>query len=55
VFQQLPWRVRPAYWFAAAQVGRKVFKRFAEIDMRFCLGKQIGDVLADGIAFLHGN
>src|SRR5882724_9291162 len=55
MFQQLPRCVRTAFRLAAAKFTGKVLQGLAQINMRFCLGKQIGNVLADWISFLHGN
>jgi hypothetical protein len=55
MFQQLPRRMRATLGFAPAKIFREVLERFAQIDMRFCLGEQIGNMLADGIGVLHGN
>jgi hypothetical protein len=54
MLQQLPGSVRTAIRLAAAQFAGEVFERLAQINMRFSLGKQVDDVLADRTSFLHG-
>src|ERR1700720_3204088 len=49
MFQQLPRCVRTAFRLGAAKSAGKVFEGLPEINMRFCLGKQTGSVLADRI------
>jgi len=44
-----------AFRLAAAKFTGKVLQGLVQIDVRFCLGKQIDDVLANGSVFLHGN
>jgi len=40
-----------AFRLAAAKFTGKVLQGLVQIDVRFCLGKQIDDVLANGIGF----
>jgi VWFA-related protein len=53
MFQQLPWRVRTALGLSAAQFAGKIFKRFAQINVRLSLGQQVGKVLAEWVTGLH--
>jgi hypothetical protein len=54
MLKQLPGRMRRAFRFAAPELSGEVLERFAQINVGFCLVKEIGEVLAEGIRFRHG-